>query len=175
MPNQKPRLHSHCFSAFLVVALVLTSLGCQKKKSPAPTEEVAAIDRAGPSPSGSQNVLQKTFAVRTSEVFPFEIPANAAMPRLSGSYKSFVTKLGIQSSEDSANVDFLALTEDQYVSFVRDGSVDALFTAPASHDQNVDLSLPPSINQPRKFYLIFRNAPGGDPKKIVKADLSVNF
>ena len=97
------------------------------------------------------------------------------MPHLRGSYKSFVTKAGIQPSDDSANVDFMVLTENQYADFLRGGSEDMVLSVAASHDQTVDITLPPSLNQPEKFYLVFRNTPGGDAKKIVQADLSLDF
>lgn len=169
--NQRFRLRLG--SVFLVATFVLLTSSCQKAKPP---EEVPPVEHTGTSPVGTtQAVLNKSFAVRTSVTFPFEIPAHAAMPRLRGSYKSFVTKLGIQSNEDSANVDFFVLTEDQYADFVRGSVSDLLFSAEASHDQAVDVSIPPSLNQPRKYYLVFRSTPGGDPKKIVQADLTVDF
>lgn len=160
----------------LAVALLLAA-ACEKKKAPEPPPPaVADFDRAGPSPSGTnQSVLQKTFTIHASEIFPLEMPARAAMPRLTGNYKSYVTKVGIQSSDAAANVDFFVLTQDQYADFTRDGTIDSLFSAKASHDQRVDVSLPPSMTEPKKFYLIFRSTPGGDPKKVVKADLSINF
>jgi hypothetical protein len=159
----------------LVATLVFT-IACEKKKVPEQPPVVADFDRAGPSPSGTaQTALQKTFTIHASEVFPLDIPAHAAMPRLSGNYKSYVSKVGIESSAHSADVDFFVLTDEQYADYVRDGTIDSLFSANASHDQRVDVSLPPSLTQPKKFYLIFRSTPGSDPKKVVKADLSVNF
>jgi len=158
----------------LLAALAFVASACQKQKPPEP--QVAPLERMGQSPVGTtQPVLNKAVAVRTSAAFSFEIPAHAAMPRLRGSYKSFATKVGIQADEDSANVDFMVLTEDQYADFLRGSTADMLFSAPPSHDQNVDISLPPSLNQPERLYLVFRNTPGGDPKKIVQADLSVDF
>jgi hypothetical protein len=154
---------------------LLATTACEKKKAPA-VEEVAPTEHVAPSPQGtSLVVVHKAFTVRSSINFPFEIPAHAAMPRLHGSYKSFVTKLGVQSSEDSANVDFFVFTEDQYADFVRGAAGDSLFLADASHDQTVDVGLPPTMNEPRKYYLVFRNTSGGDAKKAVQADLSVDF
>jgi hypothetical protein len=160
----------------LAAALAFT-VACDNKKSPEQSPPpVADFDRAGPSPTGTaQTVLQKTFSIHASEVFPLDIPAHAAMPRLSGNYKSYVSQLGIQSGDHAADVDFFVLTAEQYADYVRDGTIDSLFSANASHDQRVDVSLPPSLTQPKKFYLIFRSSPGSDPKKVVKADLSINF
>jgi len=161
--------------AFLALAIALIfATACDKKR--AEQQPVAEIDRTGISPLGStQQVLQKNFKVAAPAIFPFEIPAHAAMPHLAGSYKSYVAKVEIQSSQDSANVDFFVLTDDQYAAYSSDGTIDSLFSATSSHDQNIDVSLPPSLTQPKKFYLIFRSTPGSDPTKVVKADLSVNF
>jgi hypothetical protein len=161
--------------AFLALAIALIfATACDKKR--AEQQPAAEIDRTGISPLGTtQQVLQKNFKVAAPAIFPFEIPAHAAMPHLAGSYKSYVAKVEIQSSQDSANVDFFVLTDDQYAAYSSDGTIDSLFSATSSHDQNIDVSLPPSLTQPKKFYLIFRSTPGSDPTKVVKADLSVNF
>jgi hypothetical protein len=157
-------------TAFLFVA------SCQKKNPPVQEEVVPAADRVAPSPAASsQTVLHKTFSVSTSATFPFEIPAHTAIPRLHGNYKSFVKQLGTQSDDDSANVDFLILTEDQYADFTHGHAGEPLFSADAAHDQDVNVSLPPSQDQPQKYYLIFRNSPGGAARKLVQADFAVDF
>jgi len=157
----------------ITCALLLTVVGCEKKKPP---EEVAPLDRVGASPAGaSQAVLHKTFTVRTTVAFPFEIPEHAAMPHMRGNFKSFVTKVGINSNDHSADIDFLVLTEDQYANFAAGTPSDSVFSLDASHDQTVDVSMPPSLNQSVKYYLVFRNTPGGDARKTVQADLTVDF
>ena len=166
---------------WLEAGLVLGfAAGCKTnhQEEAAPQAEIAAIDRVGASPLGSsQVVLHKDFVVHTLAAFSFEIPAHAAMPHLRGSYKSFVAKLGVQSNEDAANVDFFVLTEEQYASFVQGGAGagDMLFSVDDSHEQNVDVVLPPSLNQTRKFYLVFRNPAGGDSNKAIRASLRVDF
>jgi hypothetical protein len=157
----------------LFVCLVVFLAGCEKKK---PVEQVAPLDQVGSSPSGtSQEILHKTFVIRTTAAFPFDIPAHAAMPQLHGNFKSYVTKVGIQSNEHSADVDFLLLNDQQYADFSAGNPSDAIFSADASHEQNVNVSLPPSLNQGAKYYLVFRNTPGGDAKKMIQADLTVDF
>ena len=127
------------------------------------------------SPSGSQTILHKTFSLTTTASFPFEIPAHAVTPHLHGNYKSFVKQISADASDDSANVDFLILKEDQYADFVHGHAGEALFSADASHDQDVDFSLPASQDQPQKYYLVFRSSPGGSARKIVQADFTVDF
>jgi hypothetical protein len=161
-----------CLSLLLcVVALAFT--GCEKKKAP---EGVAEIDRVGNRPAESgESILHKTFTLRTSESFPFDVPEHVPVPHLHGNYKSFVTKVGIQSDEHSADVDFFVFNEQQYADFAAGTPSDAVFASDPSHDQAVDVSLPPSLNEAKKYYLVFRNTPGGDAKKTVQADLTVDF
>jgi hypothetical protein len=156
-----------------MLSAVLAVTGCEKKKAP---EQVADIDRVGARPAETgENILHKTFTLRTSEVFPFEVPEHVAVPHLHGNYKSYVTKLGVQSNEHSADVDFLVFNEQQYADFSAGNPGNAVFSSDPSHDQDVDVSLPPSLNQSTKYYIVFRNTPGGDAKKTVQADLSVDF
>jgi hypothetical protein len=172
--NQKAQIR--LLPVLLVAALVLATDACQKKKAPAEEEKMLPMDRVARSPANtSQQILHKTFAVSGTVKFPFEIPAHAAIPHLRGTYRSFVKDLGVPANGDIANVDFLILNEDQYADFVGGRSGEALFSADASHDQDVNVSLPPSQDQPRKYYLVFRNSSGGAAKKLVQADFTVDF
>jgi hypothetical protein len=167
--------HKTWFRLVLLAALILSLTVCQKKKPPA-EERSAPTDYVAPLPVGTaQTILHKTFPVTTSATFSFEVPARAAMPRLYGTYKSFLAALAVQSSAAAANVDFMVLNEDQYADFTQGHAGETLFSAEASHDQDVNLGLPPSQDQPRKYYLVFRNTPTGAPKKLVQADFALDF
>jgi hypothetical protein len=156
-----------------ICGIVIACGACEKKKIP---ETVAPIDRVGDSPTGtSQDVLHKTFTLKTTNVFSFEIPAHAAMPHLRGDFKSYVTRVGIQSNEHSADIDFMIFSEQQYAQFAAGSAGEAVFSNEPSHDQTVDVNLPPSFNEGAKYYLVFRNTPGGDSRKTVQTDLRVDF
>jgi hypothetical protein len=78
-------------------------------RKPHPSDHIAG------SPVGRTNtILHRTFAVSTLIKVPFEIPAHAATPHLHGTFRSFVQQAGAQSGDDSANVDFLVLNQEQY-------------------------------------------------------------
>ena len=157
----------------LLSAVALAFTGCEKKKAP---EQVADIDRVGDRPAqSSENILHKTFTVRTSEAFSFEVPEHVPVPHLHGNYKSFVTKIAIQSDEHGADIDFFVFNEQQYADFAAGTPSNSVFASDPSHDQAVDVSLPPSLNEAKKYYLVFGNTPGGDTKKTVQADLTVDF
>ena len=136
---------------------------------PHPSDHIAA------SPVGSTNsILHKTFAVTTLTKFSFEIPPHAASPKLHGAFRSFVQQ-AVQSSDDSGNVDFLVLNQQQYADLATGRQSEALFSAESTHDQEVNLGLPVSTDHPQKYYLVFRNSSMAEGKKLVQADFTVDF
>jgi len=106
--------------------------------------------------------------------FSFEIPSHAATPHLHGAFRSFVQQAA-QSSDDSGNVDFLVLNQQQYADLATGRQSEALFSAESTHDQEVNLGLPVSQDQPQKYYLVFRNSSSGEGRKLVQADFTVDF
>lgn len=132
-------------------------------------------DRIGDSPVGTSiAILQKRFTIMAAQDFSFEIPAHAANPQLHGTYRAFAHTAGA-TRDESADVEFLLLNELQYQAVVGGQPSDALFSAPASHNQDVNFALPASSDRPVKYYLVFRNVPGGPARKIVHADFAVDF
>jgi len=155
-----------------VITLSLAATSCQKPKPPEP---LSHFERVAPSPVGTiQTVLEKTFPLKTSATFPFEIPAHAVRPHLHGIFESFVGQLH-GGSDETANVDFLVLSEAQYADFVGGRPGEALFSVEASHNQAVNFDLPASLDQPVKYYLIFRSTAAGGAKKVVQASFRVDF
>ncbi|HZW94062.1 MAG TPA: hypothetical protein VFF64_14015 [Candidatus Eremiobacteraceae bacterium] len=158
----------------LIAALVFTANACEKQKVKQ-VEEAPASDRVNPSPVGTtQTVLQKTFALKNSATFAFEIPPHAVRPHLHGIFESYVRELH-GASDDMANVNFLILNTDQYSDLVGNRPSEALFSVDASHNQSVNLDLPASMDQPVKYYLVFRNIAGSSPSKVVQTDFQVDF
>jgi len=168
------RAKIHLVPTMLVTALAF-SIACQEKKAPPAEAEVPPIGHDALQPmAASQTILHKTFPVKSSEAFPFEIPAHAVRPHLHGIFESFVR--GVHgASDDAANVDFLVVNADQYADLVSNRPSEALFSIDASHNQSVNLDLPASLDQPVKYYLIFRSAGSKGPAKIVEADFHVDF
>jgi hypothetical protein len=132
-------------------------------------------DLIAPSPVGTSGVvLHKTFSVAAAAHFAFVIPAHAATPQLHGHYRSFAHSDGAQVGDQTADVGFLLMNEEQHAEFMNGSADDVLLSLNSSHDQDVNFALPASQSQPLKFYLVFRNAPG-ESKKIVQADFAVDF
>jgi hypothetical protein len=132
-------------------------------------------DHIAPSPVGSSSaVVHKTFALSNAINFPFQIPPHAVNAQLRGSYRSFVAEQSVQASDETADVAFLLMNEEQYATFIRGGSPDTLLNLDPSHDQDVNFGLPASRDLPVKYYIVFRNDPR-EGRKIVQADFKVDF
>ena len=156
----------------LVGTLLLGVISCQKQAEPEP---VSHFEHVAPSPVGTtQTVLEKTFSLKNSATFPFEIPAHAVRPHLHGIFESFVGQVH-GGSDDAANVDFVILNEAQYSAFSAGRPGEALFSAEATHNQAVNFDLPASMEQPVKYYLVFRSSTPGGVKKVVEASFRVDF
>ena len=132
-------------------------------------------DRVGDSPVGtSAPLLKKTFTVAKAVDLPFEIPPHAANPQLHGTYHSFVQRGGTKSSDD-ADVEFLLMNQHQYEDLLNGRPADAQFSAEGAHNGEVNTNMPPTLDQPVKYYLVFRNDSSGPGKVFVQADFRVDF
>jgi hypothetical protein len=169
--NQTASIHG-LSCVYFVLALLLVTGACDKQQAP-PRSQVLPQDKIAPSPVGTnQTILQKTFALKASANFPFEVPAHAASPHLHGIFESFAGQVhGI--SDESANIDFLILNESQFADLTGNRPSEALMSVESSHSQAVNFDLPASLNQPVKYYLVFRNASKG--QKVIEADFRVDF
>jgi hypothetical protein len=159
-----------------ITVLLCMGAGCTKKDTP-PAAQTVPLDQVVPSTAGPtqpQVILEKTFSLKTSATFPFQIPSHAARPHLHGIFQSFVGKAG-GASDDAANIEFVILNEDQQANVASDRPSEALFSVEASHNQAVNFDLPPSMNQPVKYYLVFHNAQGSKSNKVVEANFRVDF
>ena len=156
--------------------LLLFATSCEKPAAPPVSEPVATLERAEPKTpvGGTQTVLRKKFTVKTTAEFPFEIPAHAFRPHLHGIFESYAGEVhGV--SDDTANLDFLILNEEQYTDFQQNRPGETMFAVESSHNQAINFDLPASLDHPMKYYLIFRSTSAKGPAKVVQADFHVEF
>ena len=97
---------------------------------------------------------------------PFELPARATNPQLRGTYSASA------SQGADANVEFMVLNAKQYSDFLEGHGGEAVFAAEDAQAQEANVSLPPTYDQPAKYYLVFRDNSKASGKKVVKAELS---
>jgi len=157
---------------FLFTPLLFTP-ACTKAPPP-PVTEVPERPLLPPPAPTTQTVLQKTFHLKGSATFPFEIPAHQLRPHLHGIFESFGGQ-GHGSSDDAANISFLILNEEQYTDFTGNRAWESLFSVEASHNQAVNFDLPPAMNQSMKYYLVFQSPAGNRGSLVVEANFRVDF
>jgi hypothetical protein len=146
------------------------------ERTPQPvSRKPTAADLVGDSPVGTSTpILHKTFTVAKAANLPFEIPAHAANPKLHGSYHALILQSGT-ASPDGTQVEFLLLNEQQYADVLNQRPADALFSADGAHDQEINVSMPPTLTDPMKYFLVFRNSSQSGKAVAVQADFRVDF
>jgi hypothetical protein len=158
------------------IAFVLLLAACNKSQH-APATKVNALDHVDSAHLQPINFLHKTFALKRNASFEFQVPAHTALPRLHGTFRSFVPRAeGDPVSDDSTDVDLVLLNAEQYADVAHghsDGA--ALYTVDPTHYHEVDFLLSPTQEDSITYYLLFRNSPGGVPSKQVQADFSLTF
>ena len=136
-----------------------------------PTE----ADHVGGSVVGTSNkVLHETFIVAGTVDLPFEVPAHAYTPKFRGTFRSFIQAGGAPTTAPG-DIDFLLLSEQQYSDLLNGHPGDALFSADTTHNQDVAANLPPTLDQARKYHVIFRNVTPKTGKKVVHAEFQMDF
>ena len=129
-----------------------------------------ASDHVGGSVVGSTvPILRKSFTVRSAVQVAFQVPAHAASPQLRGTFQSSA------AAGADAPIEVLVLSDDEYFVFVNRRAGDAIFIAEDAPAANINTRLPPTINQPARYHLIFRNNSRAEGKKFVKADFRLEF
>jgi hypothetical protein len=133
-------------------------------------------DHVGSSPVGtSAAIVHRTFAVTSTAKFLFEVPAHAATPQLHGTYHSCAKNPASQPGDENGDVDLLLINEQQYADFLNGNPADVVYSVDSSHDQDVSLGLPATLDYPVRYYLVFRNSSARAGKKVVQADFQVDF
>jgi len=170
-----------CLTAILIAGLLIALSACkQKEQSPAPAvspDNLPALSKRNDAQSKPINFLHKTFTVKKSAQFSIEVPPHSVIPRIHGTFESFVPRPGDDNlSDDSTDVTFLLMNSEQYAEYARNpvGST-SLYSVEATHNHEVDFMLPPTNNSAVKYYVVFVNDPGGVPVKSVEADFGLFF
>jgi hypothetical protein len=164
------------FPAVLAGGLLLAAIACSKSAPPREEPAVEGDRLVHLSANPPKNFVHQTFQVQGYKSFEIVVPAHAARPRVHGTFQSFVTNdSGSMVSNESANVDLLLLNEGEYADFHSGKQGTATYTLDPAYDQVADCALASTMDQSRKYYLVFRNPPGGPKTKFVKADFTASF
>jgi hypothetical protein len=162
-------------AGIFMVALLCLASACSKKASPVQPVSADPLNRVSKTPPSLLHFLHKTFRVGEYTKYDFEVPAHATAPKLQGNFKSFLPGTKPESASEAANVDFMLMNADEFDAFVHSRGAMVRYSISAAHDQTIDYALPPTFENPVKYYVVFRNS--SDPKqaRMVAADFSVSF
>jgi len=153
----------------LTPGVVETSSGAGAEPTVRSNYAAGASEHVGDSPVGTSTpLLRKTFPVIALVNLPFDVPPHAAMPQLRGTYHT-VEKDGVAPGD----VEFLVMNQEQYTDLLSGHPRDAVFSAEDARSQEVNSGLPPTMDRPARYYLVFRN--NSKAKKLVQADFRVDY
>ena len=159
---------------FLLAGVAAAGTGCSRQQTAPKKETVNPLDRVDSSKFQPNNFLHKTFAVKTLTSFSVEVPPHIAIPRVHGTFTSFVKQGVDRQSDDSTDISFLLMDSEQYGEYAKGNrQATALYTVESSHSQEVEFLLPPTKDAPVKYYVVFVNVPTGKASKMVEADFTL--
>jgi len=167
------------FPVIFAVGLLLLLAACKQKKQEVPVspDNLPALKPQPDAQSKPIVFLHKTFTVTKSVPFTVEVPPHSVIPRIHGTFQSFVPRPGDDDLSDaSTDVTFLLMNAEQFADFSRNpaGST-TLYSVEATHHHEVEFVLPPTKDSSVKYYVVFVSAPGGVPVKTVNADFGLYF
>ena len=158
-----------------VAGIAFVSLtSCSKKQPALQKTTVNPLDRVDNSKFQPKNFLHKAFTVKTFSSFAVEVPQHVVIPRIHGTFTSFVKDGEVRQSDDSTDISFLLMSADQYAEYAHGNrQATALYTVDSSHDHEVEFLLPPTKEDAVKYYVVFVNLPTGKAAKMVEADFTL--
>jgi hypothetical protein len=173
------RIATRDFGLFVVLTLLSFAIACSKsqKSDGAKSEAAPSVDHVSSLATAPLNhFLHKTFTLKSYEKFDFIVPAHTIKPTLRGNFVSFSKVNGSgMTSNQNANIDLMLLTDQEFDDFSHGQSGSTTYEAEPSFNQVVDFAVPATHEQPQSYSLVFRNTPGGQKSKFVKADFTISF
>ena len=155
---------------------LLAILACNRSPAHEANEE-SNLDHVSQGPSlASQRVTHGLSKLDKSQKLPFEVPPHQLTPRLTGNFSSFVQGAGgARISDESADVELMVMSEDQYDAYLHHRSAESLYAIDPSHDHNVSIALPTTQDAGAHYYAVFRRNNDAKTPVWVNADLTVEF
>ena len=135
------------------------------------------LDRVNQGPKlAPQRVTHGLAKVDQNQKLSFEVPPHQFSPRLTGSFTSFVQGSGgARISDESADVELMVMTEDQYEAYIHHRSAESLYAVDPSHDHGVSIALPATRETGAHYFAVFRRNTDGKAPVWVNADLTLEF
>jgi hypothetical protein len=135
------------------------------------------MDRVSQGPKlAPQRITHGLAKLDKLQKLTFEIPPHQLTPRVTGSFSSFVQgNGGARISDESADVELLVMTEDQYDAYTHHRGAESTYAVEPSHDHGVSIALPATQETGAHYYAVFRRANDAKTPLWVTTDLSLAF
>jgi hypothetical protein len=82
---------------------------------------------------------------------------------------------GARIADESADVELMVMSEEQYDEFAHRRSAESLYAIEPSHDHGVSIALPATQDTEVRYYVVFRRTTDAKSPVWVNADLTVEF
>ena len=176
-------------SALLIIVLLLLGCACSKKQSlgdkrptvdqsqevrPEEPLEPLTVTPAHIEAPRPENFLHKVFSVKNHAEFSFLVSPHQGNTRLRGTFRSFTKRNDPDSSDRTADVDLLLLSDQEFNEFLHGAPQSVTYELDSAHNQLVDWRVPTTYGEPQTYHLVFSNS-GGAKTKFVEADFTVSF
>jgi hypothetical protein len=165
-----------CWLILALTTIGLTLLGCNNGPKRDLNED-SSLDHVSQGPKlAPQRVAHGISKLEKYQKFSFDVPPHALTPRLQGEFKSFMQGAGgARIADESADVELMVMTEDQYDAFTHKRSAQSLYAIEPSHDHGVSIALPTTQADAAHYFVVFTRSADGKTPVWVSADLNVNF
>ena len=164
----------------LVLPLITIALAALPGCNRGPKQELndnSSLDHISKAPHlPPQRVTHGSFTLGKYQKFSFEVPAHVIMPHLQGEFSSFTQGAdGAKVSDESADVELMVMTEEQFDALVYRRSAESLYAIEPSHNHGVSISLPSTQDSPVRYYAVFRRNTEGKAPISVNANLTLEL
>jgi hypothetical protein len=158
-----------------VTIALLATVACNR--GPHEPNDDSALDRVSQGPRlAPQRVTHGLSKLDKLQKLTFEVPPHQIAPQLRGNFTSFVQGAGgARINDESADVELMVMTEDQYEAYIHKRSAESLYAIEPSHDHGVSIALPATQADGAHYYAVFRRNNDAKTPLWVNADLSVEF
>jgi len=161
----------------LILAILVATFGCNRGPRQDSSDTGSSLDHVSQGPHlPPQRIAHGISKVQKYVKFQFEVPAHVISPRVAGEFTSFIQGAGgARISDESADVELMVMSEDQYNAFEQKTSAESVYAIEPSHDHGVSITLPTTQDAPVRYYAVFRRANDGKSPIWVNADLTAEF
>ncbi len=142
----------------------------QPVNEPLPIDHTVSVE-----PGKPKHFLHNVFSLNRRAQFALLIPAHQNNTRLHGTFRSFTRRNDPDSSDRSADIDLLLLTDEEFNQFQHGQPQSVTYELNSVHNQMIDWWIPATRAEAKTYHLVFINSADDIKIKFVQADFTLTF